>query len=200
VIYAIGTSSNNFDCHRRRFISHQYLRYYYGCENKEYFELACNCCSYHLVTVLIFSGRSQFWGTDGVVLPAIAGIIFRVGKYWMKYFEVKTAKLESEKARIDEQRKHVDTEFGLKRLDRIITNVVSEAEQVKPSGIKPTLVENAERFSSVQTIVKSQITPETMAALATAVKDPERYITTKIESAVGDLKSTKTKDCIETVK
>jgi len=129
-----------------------------------------------------------------VVLPAIAVIIGMVANYIKKWLEVKTSKLESEKIKIEEERKQAAIEFGLKRLDHVVTNVVAEAEQVKPSGIKPTPEDNAIRLSNVQAEIKSQVKPEIIAAVATVVQDPERYITTKIEAAVGDLKS-KSADC-----
>ena len=123
-----------------------------------------------------------------VVLPAIAGIIALVANYVRKWLEVKTAKLETEKARIEADQKRAAAEYGLKRLDHIVSNVVGEAEQVKPSGSKPTVTENATRLSAAQDEVKAQVQPEIMAAVATVVKNPEKYITTKIEAAVGDLK------------
>jgi len=129
-----------------------------------------------------------------VVLPSIAAILALVAKYVMKWLEIKTSKLESEKIKIEEERKQAATEFGLKRLDHVVTNVVAEAAQVKPSGVLLTPEDNAIRLSNVQAEIKSQVKPEIMAAVATVVQDPERYITTKIEAAVGDLKS-KSADC-----
>jgi hypothetical protein len=126
-----------------------------------------------------------------VVLPALAGILWWIGKYVCKWFEVKTAKLDAEKARIEAEQKQSATEFGLKRLDHIVSNVVAQAEQEKPSGIKPSATENATRLSAAQDEVKAQVQPAIMAAVATVVKDPEKYITTKIEAAVIDLKIAK---------
>jgi hypothetical protein len=135
------------------------------------------------------------------IVAALVVIIGVVANYVRKWFEVKTAKLEAERFKIEADQKRAATEFGLKRLDRIVTNVVAQAEQEKPSGVKPTATENANRLSAAQDEVRSQVKPEIMAAVANVVQNPDKYVTTKIERAVGDLKMAKAAgvptDCLD---
>jgi membrane-associated protease RseP (regulator of RpoE activity) len=137
----------------------------------------------------------------GALLAALVTIIGMGANYIKKWLEVKTAVLEVQKAKLEAEKQHAAAEFGLKRLDHIVSNVVAEVEQAKPTGSKPTSEDNSIRLSNAKAEVASQVKPEIMAAVATVVKDPERYITTKIEKAVGDLKLAKTTaECGGTVK
>jgi hypothetical protein len=116
---------------------------------------------------------------------AITGVLTMYLKSW---FETKSLKNQAEKIRIEQEIAQARIEFGLKRMDHIVTNVVGEAEQRKPTGITQTAEENAKILESVKAEVKFQATPEIVAAVASVVRDPDRYVASKIEAAVGKLK------------
>jgi hypothetical protein len=122
------------------------------------------------------------------LLTALVGIIGLLATFIKTWLEKQNLKNQAEKIKIEQEIAQAKTEFGLKRMDHIVTNVVEEAEQKKQSGIQFTPEENAKILESVKAEVKAQATPETISAVASVVKDPDRYVETKIEAAVGKLK------------
>ena len=115
------------------------------------------------------------------LIPAVsyAAVLARA---WVKS---KTAKIKN-----DELRAAAD--YALKRLDFIVTNVVREIEQTKPtSGGKLTKEQAKQLLTVAFNRIKAQVTDEVAETIKEAIKDPDRYIVTKIEAAVGELKSSK---------
>jgi uncharacterized membrane protein YheB (UPF0754 family) len=118
----------------------------------------------------------------GFLIPAVgyAGVLARA---WVKS---KTAKIKN-----DELRAAAD--YAMQRLDRIVTNTVKEIEQAKSTMDKGPLTK--EQKKQLLTIafnrVKAQVHEDVIQAVNQVVKDSDRYIVTKIEAAVGDLKQAK---------
>jgi len=124
------------------------------------------------------------------VLVAIVPIIGTIGTYavilvrsWLK---AKIAKIEN-----DELRAAAD--FAMLRLDRIVTNVVAEIQQTRPTNGTPLTKEEAKALlAKAYGMVKAQVTDDIMEIVKTVVKEPNRYVVTKIEAAVGEQKIAKT--------
>ena len=119
-------------------------------------------------------------------LVAIVPIIGTIGTYavilirsWLK---AKIAKIEN-----DELRAAAD--FAMLRLDRIVTNVVAEIQQRRPTGEKLTKEQSKALLAKAYGMVKAQVTDDIMDVVKTAVKEPNRYVVTKIEAAVGAAKA-----------
>jgi hypothetical protein len=125
------------------------------------------------------------------LLTAGLGILAVLTIFIKSWLEVKNLKNQAEKIKIEQEIKQTQTEFGLKRLDYIVTNIVSEIEQKKITGVNLTEFEKVRLFETAKIEIKSQVQPEIMEAVADIVKDPDRYIETKIETAIGVLKDRK---------
>jgi len=119
-------------------------------------------------------------------LVAIVPIIGTIGTYavilirsWLK---AKIAKIEN-----DELRAAAD--FAMLRLDRIVTNVVAEIKQTRASGEPLTKEQAKALLAKAYGMVKAQVTDDIMEIVKTVVKEPNRYVVTKIEAAVGAAKA-----------
>jgi hypothetical protein len=114
------------------------------------------------------------------LIPAVgyAGVLARA---WVKS---KIAKIQN-----DELRAAAD--FAMLRMDRIITNVVKEIQQTKPTTGALTKEQAKQLLSVAFNRVKAQVTDDVVEIVKTVVKDPDRYVVTKIEAAVGELKTAK---------
>ena len=122
-------------------------------------------------------------------LVAIVPIIGTIGTYavilirsWLK---AKIAKIEN-----DELRAAAD--FAMLRLDRIVTNVVAEIQQTRAIGEPLTKDQAKALLAKAYGMVKAQVTDDIMEIVKTVVKEPNRYVVTKIEAAVGEQKIAKT--------
>ena len=122
-------------------------------------------------------------------LVAIVPIIGTIGTYavilvrsWLK---AKIAKIKN-----DELRAAAD--FAMLRLDRIVTNVVKEIQQTKPTSGALTEEQSKKLLTIAYNRVKAQVTDDILETIKTVVKDPDRYTVTKIEAAVGEQKIAKT--------
>ena len=105
------------------------------------------------------------------------------------WFKAKIAKIQN-----DELRAAAD--FAMLRVDRIVQNVVREIQQTRPTG-EPLSKEQAKALlSKAYGMVKAQVTDDIMEIVKTVVKDPNRYIVTKIEASVNETKLAKaTAEC-----
>ena len=105
------------------------------------------------------------------------------------WFKAKIAKIQN-----DELRAAAD--FAMLRVDRIVSNVVREIQQTRPTG-EPLSKEQAKSLlSKAYGMVKAQVTDDIMEIVKTVVKDPNRYIVTKIEASVNETKLAKaTAEC-----
>ena len=119
-------------------------------------------------------------------LVAIVPIIGTIGTYavilirsWLK---AKIAKIEN-----DELRAAAD--FAMLRLDRIVANVVAEIKQTRPTGEQLTKEQAKALLAKAYGMVKAQVTDDIMEIVKTVVKEPNRYVVTKIEAAVGATKA-----------
>jgi hypothetical protein len=128
------------------------------------------------------------------VMVAIVPIVGAIGAYsvilirtWLK---AKISKIKN-----DELRAAAD--FAMQRLDHIVTNIVKEIQQTKPTQTEPITKEQAKALlGKAYNMVKAQVTTEIIDVVKTVVNDPNRYIVTKIEAAVGEQKMAKTTaDC-----
>jgi hypothetical protein len=127
------------------------------------------------------------------VIAAAIPVVGIIGTYavvlvrsWLK------AKIE--KIKNDELRAAAD--FAMKRVDYIVTNVVKEIQQTRPTGGKLTPEEGTALLKRAYGLVKGQITKEVMDIVSTVVEKPDRYLVTKIEAAVGEVKLAKiTAEC-----
>jgi hypothetical protein len=122
-------------------------------------------------------------------MVAIVPIIGTIGTYavilvrsWLK---AKIAKIKN-----DELRAAAD--FAMLRLDRIVTNVVKEIQQTKPTSGALTEEQSKKLLTIAYNRVKAQVTDDILETIKTVVKDPDRYTVTKIEAAVGEQKIAKT--------
>jgi hypothetical protein len=120
-------------------------------------------------------------------LVAIVPIIGTIGTYavilvrsWLK---AKIAKIKN-----DELRAAAD--FAMLRVDRIVTNVVKEIQQSRPTGGETLTKEQAKALlAKAYGMVKAQVTDDIMETVKTVVKEPNRYLVTKIEAAVAETKA-----------
>ena len=101
------------------------------------------------------------------------------------WFKAKIAKIEN-----DELRTAAD--FAMLRVDRIVSNVVKEIQQKRPTGDPLNKEQAKQLLSKAYDMVKAQVTDDIMDIVKTVVKDPNRYLVTKIEAAVGEQKLAKT--------
>ena len=121
----------------------------------------------------------------GFLIPAV-GYAAVLARAWVKS---KTAKIKN-----DELRAAAD--YAMQRLDFIVTNVVKEIQQTKPSGAQLTKEQAKQLLTVAFNRVKAQVTDEIAETISTVVKDPDRYTITKIEAAVGEIKLAQTTaDC-----
>jgi ElaB/YqjD/DUF883 family membrane-anchored ribosome-binding protein len=101
--------------------------------------------------------------------------------------------VQSKTAKIKNDELRAAADYAMQRLDRIVTNVVKEIEQVKSAADKGQLTK--EQKKQLLTVafnrVKAQVHDDVIQAVNQVVKDSDRYIVTKIEAAVGDLKQAK---------
>ena len=120
------------------------------------------------------------------VIAAVIPIIVAIGTYGVvlvrSWLKSKIAKIQN-----DELRAAAD--FAMKRMDYIVTNVVKEIQQTKPTGDKITKEQAKQLLTVAFNRVKAQVTDDVLETVKTVVKDPDRYTITKIEAAVGELKS-----------
>lgn len=119
-------------------------------------------------------------------LAALVPVIGVIGTYLVvlvrSFLKSKIAKIQN-----DETRAAAD--YAMQRLDRIVTNIVKEIQQTKPTDGAPLAPEKArELLSKAYVRVKAQVTDDIMEIVKTAVKDSDRYIVTKIEAAVSEQK------------
>ena len=114
------------------------------------------------------------------LIPAV-GYAALLARSWVK------SKIE--KIKNDELRAASD--FAMQRLDRIVGNVVKEIQQTKPTSGTLTKDQAKQLLTVAFNRVKSQVTDDVVETIKTVVKDPDRYTITKIEAAVGELKSAK---------
>jgi hypothetical protein len=120
-------------------------------------------------------------------LVAIVPIIGTIGTYavilirsWLK---AKIAKIQN-----DELRAAAD--FAMLRVDRIVQNVVKEIQQTRPTDGEPLSKEQAKALlTRAYGMVKAQVTDDIMEIVKTVVKEPNRYLVTKIEAAVSETKA-----------
>jgi hypothetical protein len=119
-------------------------------------------------------------------LVAIVPIIGTIGTYavilvrsWLK---AKIAKIEN-----DELRAAAD--FAMLRVDRIVQNVVKEIQQTRPTGEQLTKEQAKQLLTIAYNRVKAQITDDIMEIVKTVVKEPDRYLVTKIEASVAETKA-----------
>lgn len=113
-----------------------------------------------------------------VILPCLAKLV-------IAWFEAKTAKIKDEGAR-------AKAEFALARFSHIVDNVVAEIQQTRPSGDTLTKEQAKELLTKAYNRVKAQVSDDVMETIKTVIKDPDRYVVTKIEAAVGAAKLTQT--------
>ena len=115
----------------------------------------------------------------GLITSTILPYAVILARSWFK------AKIE--KIQNDELRAAAD--YAMVRLDRIVTNVVKEIQQTRPTdGTKLTKEQAKQLLSAAYNRVKMQVTDEIIDVVKTVVKDSDRYIITKIEASVGELK------------
>jgi restriction endonuclease Mrr len=119
------------------------------------------------------------------IIPTI-GYAAVLARAWLK------AKID--KIKNDELRAAAD--FAMQRMDRIVTNVVKEIQQTKPTAGALTKEQSKQLLTVAYNRVKAQVTDDILETIKTVVKDPDRYTITKIEAAVGETKITKsTAEC-----
>jgi hypothetical protein len=120
------------------------------------------------------------------VIAIIIPIVSTIGTYAVvlvrSFMKAKISKIKN-----DELRAAAD--FAMLRLDRIITNVVKEIQQTRPTGETISVDKAKAYLNQAVAMVKSQVTEDIMEVIQGVVKDPERYFVTKIEAAVGELKA-----------
>jgi hypothetical protein len=114
-----------------------------------------------------------------VLIPAV-GYAALLARTWIL---AKNAKIKN-----DELRAAAD--FAMMRVDRIVQNIVKEIQQTRPTGGEPLTKEQARALlSKAYGMVKAQVTDDIMEIVKTVVKEPDRYLVTKIESAVSETKA-----------
>ena len=97
-------------------------------------------------------------------------------------------KAKIEKIKNDELRAAAD--FAMLRVDRIVQNVVKEIQQTRSTGGEPLTKDQARGLlAKAYGMVKAQVTDDIMEIVKTVVKDPNRYIVTKIEASVSETKA-----------
>ena len=126
---------------------------------------------------------SVILGLLGLMTTTILPYAVILARSW---FKAKIAKIKN-----DELRAAAD--FAMQRLDHIVNNVVKEIQQTKPTSEKPLTKEQAKQLLAVAyNRIKAQVTADIVDTVKTVVNDPDRYLITKIEAAVGQLKITTT--------
>lgn len=95
-------------------------------------------------------------------------------------------------AKIHNDELRAAADYAMQRLDRIVTNVVKEIQQTRPTSGAALTKEQAKQLLTVAfNRVKAQVTDDVYETIKSVVKDPDRYTVTKIEAAVGELKPVK---------
>lgn len=134
---------------------------------------------------------------QGIILAVLSGLAAIIAvaipfaiKYFKEWMNAKTHKLRGDDIR-------AKVEFALIRLDRIVDNVVKEIEQGKETNDMPLTKEKADGLILLAfSRVKQQVTQEIIDNVSTIVKDPDRYIMTKLEATVWKTKLAKiSADC-----
>ena len=133
---------------------------------------------------------------QGIILAILSGLAAIIAvavpfaiKYFKAFCEAKTAKLDGENTR-------ATAEFALSRLDHIVNNTVNEIQQTKTTGEPITKEKAKELITLAYNRVKVQMAPEIESVVKTIVKEPNRYIVTKLEAAIWKSKLAKTAaDC-----
>ena len=122
----------------------------------------------------------------GAVLVALVPVVGVIGAYLVvlvrSYLKSKIAKIKSDEVR-------AAADYAMTRLDRIVTNIVKEIQQTKPTGESVTPEQSKDLLKKAYARVKAQVTDDIMEIVKTAVKDSDRYIVTKIEAAVAETKA-----------
>lgn len=120
------------------------------------------------------------------VIAIIIPVISTIGTYAVvlvrSFMKAKISKIKN-----DELRAAAD--FAMLRVDRIITNVVKEIQQTRPTGEAITADKARDYLDRAVNMVKCQVTEDILEIVKGVVKDPDRYFITKIEAAVGELKA-----------
>ena len=119
-------------------------------------------------------------------LAALVPVIGVIGTYLVvlvrSFLKSKIAKIQN-----DELRAAAD--FAMLRVDRIVQNVVKEIQQTRATG-EPLSKEQAKALlAKAYGMVKAQVTDDIMEIVKTVVKEPNRYLVTKIEAAVAETKA-----------
>ena len=117
-------------------------------------------------------------GITAFVLPTL----FKIFKTWG---EAKETKIRNDERRANE-------DFAMLRIDRIVSNVVKEIQQTKVTNKVFTGEDKTNLLKLAFKRVKGQLTDDIVEIFKIVVKEPDRYLITKIEAAVGDLKLAKT--------
>lgn len=118
----------------------------------------------------------------GLVTTTVLPYAVVLARSW---FKAKIAKIKS-----DELRAAAD--FAMQRLDHIVCNVVKEIQQTKLTGEQQLTKEQGKQLlTAAYNRVKTQVTADILETVKTVVNDPDRYLITKIEAAVGELKQAK---------
>jgi len=113
-------------------------------------------------------------GITAFVLPTL----FKIFKTWG---EAKETKIRNDERRANE-------DFAMLRIDRIVSNVVKEIQQTKVTNKVFTGEDKTNLLKLAFKRVKGQLTDDIVEIFKIVVKEPDRYLVTKIEAAVGDLK------------
>ena len=141
------------------------------------------------VVVTVADAWSQLVSTIVIgivgIMTAILPYAVILARSWVK------AKID--KIKNDELRAAAD--YAMLRLDRIVMNTVKEIEQVKSTADKGPLTKDQKKqlLTVAYNRVKAQVHDDVIQAVNQVVKDSDRYIITKIEASVGDLKQASTR-------
>ena len=115
----------------------------------------------------------------GLVTTTVLPYAVILARSW---FKARIAKIKN-----DELRAAAD--FAMTRVDHIVNNVVKEIQQTKLTGEQQLTKEQAKQMlTAAYNRVKVQITADIFETVKSVVNDPDRYLVTKIEAAVGELK------------
>ena len=83
----------------------------------------------------------------------------------------------------------------MQRLDHIVNNVVKEIQQTRlTEDMQLTREQGKQLLTAAYNRVKAQVTADILETVKTVVNDPDRYLVTKIEAAVGELKQARCLD------
>ena len=121
----------------------------------------------------------------GLVTTTVLPYAVILARSW---FKARIAKIKN-----DELRAAAD--FAMQRLDHIVCNVVKEIQQTKlTSETQLTKEQGKQLLAAAYSRVKTQVTADILETVKTVVNDPDRYLITKIEAAVGELKQARCLD------